>query len=85
MPADDLTSLIAGVVEKHDAELVGLRRDLHTHPELSWDEVRTTTLLTRRLEEAGWRISPLPRTGVVAATPQHTKDDQPEGGGLVHD
>lgn len=66
MPADDLTTLIAGVVEKHDAELVGLRRDLHTHPELSWDEVRTTRLLTRRLEEAGCRITHLPRTGVVA-------------------
>lgn len=66
MAADDLTTLIAGVVEKHDAELVGLRRDLHTHPELSWDEVRTTKLLTRRLEEAGWRVSRLPRTGVVA-------------------
>lgn len=66
MAADDLTTLIAGVVEKHDAELVGLRRDLHTHPELSWDEVRTTKLLTRRLEEAGWRVSHLPRTGVVA-------------------
>lgn len=66
MPADDLTSLIAGVVEKHDAELVELRRDLHTHPELSWDEVRTTSLLTRRLQQAGWRISPMPRTGVVA-------------------
>jgi amidohydrolase len=67
MPADaSLISLLAGVVEKHDAELVGLRRDLHAHPELSWDEVRTSRLLTRRLEEAGCRLTPLPRTGVVA-------------------
>ncbi len=67
MPTDDsLPALLAGVVEKHDAELVGLRRDLHAHPELSWDEVRTTRLIGRRLEEAGWRLTPLPRTGVVA-------------------
>ncbi|WP_244929776.1 amidohydrolase [Nocardioides sp. W7] len=67
MPADDfLPSLLAGVVEKHDAELVGLRRDLHAHPELSWDEVRTTRLVARRLEEAGWRVTRLPRTGLVA-------------------
>jgi amidohydrolase len=66
MPADALTSLLAGVVDKHDAELVALRRDLHTHPELSWDEVRTTRLLARRLEEAGWRVTRLPRTGLVA-------------------
>jgi len=67
MPTDaSLSTLLAGVVEKHDAELVELRRDLHTHPELSWDEVRTTRLLARRLEEAGWRVTRLPRTGVVA-------------------
>ncbi|SDC11544.1 amidohydrolase [Nocardioides lianchengensis] len=67
MPADDsLPSLVAGVVDKHDAELVGLRRDLHAHPELSWDEVRTTRLIARRLEDTGWRLTPLPRTGVVA-------------------
>ena len=61
-----LPTLIADVVDKHDAELVALRRDLHAHPELSWDEVRTTRVVTRRLEEAGWRITRLPRTGVVA-------------------
>jgi amidohydrolase len=67
MPADaSLSSLLAGVVEKHDAELVELRRDLHTHPELSWDEERTTRLITRRLSDAGWRVTTLPRTGVVA-------------------
>lgn len=67
MPADDSTSsILAGVVEKHDAELVGLRRDLHAHPELSWDEVRTTRLVARRLEEAGWRVTRLPRTGLIA-------------------
>ena len=57
---------IASVVDKHDAELVGLRRDLHAHPELSWDETRTTDLVAARLEAAGWRVTRLVETGLVA-------------------
>ena len=41
----ELFSLIDSVVDKYDAELVDLRRDLHAHPELSWAETRTTELL----------------------------------------
>ncbi|GAB3770687.1 amidohydrolase [Nocardioides ginsengisegetis] len=69
MPADapvNVPALIDSVVEKYDAELVELRRDLHAHPELSWAETRTTALVADRLEEAGWRVSRLPQTGVVA-------------------
>ncbi|WP_182524388.1 amidohydrolase [Nocardioides dongkuii] len=63
---DSLPSLLAGVVDTHEAELVGLRRDLHAHPELSWAETRTTDVVARRLEEIGWRVTRLPRTGLVA-------------------
>jgi amidohydrolase len=65
MPADTL-ALITGAVDKHDTELVELRRDLHAHPELSWEEQRTTKLVQRRLELAGWQITPMPRSGLVA-------------------
>ncbi|GEP36714.1 amidohydrolase [Nocardioides psychrotolerans] len=57
---------IASVVDEHDAELVGLRRDLHLHPELSWSEHRTTDLVAARLEAAGWRVTRTPETGLVA-------------------
>jgi amidohydrolase len=68
MPSDapDPAAIIDTVVEKFDTELVELRRDLHAHPELSWAEARTTGLVATRLEEAGWRITRLPRTGLVA-------------------
>ena len=65
MPPELLT-LIDSVVDKYDAELVDLRRDLHAHPELSWAETRTTELLAGRVEQAGWRVTRLPRTGFVA-------------------
>jgi len=46
-------------------ELVALRRDVHAHPELGHHEVRTTTLLARRLEAEGLRPQLLPGTGLV--------------------
>jgi amidohydrolase len=68
MPPDapDPAAIIDAVVGKFDTELVELRRDLHAHPELSWAEARTTGLVAARLEDAGWRVTRLPRTGLVA-------------------
>ncbi len=60
------SQIIAGVVEKCDAELVELRRDIHQHPELSWGETRTTELAAARVEHAGWQVRRLPETGFVA-------------------
>ena len=42
------SGLIETVVDKHDDELLDLRRDLHAHPELSWREHRTTDGRRRR-------------------------------------
>jgi amidohydrolase len=58
--------LIPTVLEKHAAELIELRRDLHAHPELSWTEARTTELVATRLERAGLRVRRLPRSGLLA-------------------
>ncbi len=41
------------VAEALEAELIAFRRDLHMHPELGNQEVRTTTVLKERLERAG--------------------------------
>ncbi len=65
-PHDGPGAVVDGVVDKHADDLVGLRRDLHAQPELSWHEDRTTGIVAARLEEAGWRVTRLPRTGVVA-------------------
>jgi hippurate hydrolase len=47
-------------------EFVGLRRDIHRHPELAFDEHRTATLVAERLEQWGYRVERgIGGTGVV--------------------
>ncbi len=65
MPSPDLGRVIAAV-DRLEGELVGLRRDLHAHPELAWAEERTTVTVARRLEAAGVEIKLLPKSGLVA-------------------
>ncbi|MFJ9317365.1 amidohydrolase [Pimelobacter simplex] len=64
--AAGLLGLVAAVVEKLDDELVELRRDLHRHPEVSWSEQRTCDQVVAHLERAGWHVTRMPRSGVVA-------------------
>ena len=74
-PSPSVLSRVLGTVEGLTAELVDFRRDLHTHPELSWAEERTTTQVAKRLAEAGLATRPLPRGGlVVDVGPGHTGD-----------
>ncbi len=47
-------------------ELVELRRDIHAHPELSWREERTTTLIADRLARAGVVARRVPSGGLIA-------------------
>lgn len=49
-----------------EPELIEIRRDLHTHPELSGEETRTTAIVAKRLAEADIRVRPLPGTGLIA-------------------
>lgn len=60
--APSLEQVVAGLAD----ELRDLRRELHTHPELSWQEARTTDRVARRLEVAGVRVERLARSGLVA-------------------
>lgn len=57
---------IGDVVTKYDGELVELRRDLHRHPELCWQEQRTSARVAEVVERHGWRVRMLPRSGLVA-------------------
>jgi amidohydrolase len=65
-PSSETSATIDGVVEKHSDDLVGLRRDLHAHPELSWNEHRTTERVADRLGEAGIAVTRIPGTGLLA-------------------
>jgi amidohydrolase len=54
------------LIRKYHAELIELRRDIHAHPELSFEETRTSALVAERLK--GWGIevhTGLAKTGVV--------------------
>ncbi|MGB0101923.1 MAG: amidohydrolase [Nocardioides sp.] len=58
--------LVDAAVQEAEVELVALRRDLHAHPELSWGEARTSTVVADRIRRAGWRVDRLPQSGVLA-------------------
>ncbi len=67
----DLTQNVAEQIRQAAAgifpEIVVLRRDIHLHPELSYEEVRTTALIADYLTALGIiPEKPLMKTGVVA-------------------
>lgn len=58
-------NLIADIVAAH-AELTEWRRDIHAHPELAFDESRTSDFVARKLESFGITVTRgLGKTGVV--------------------
>ena len=65
-PDARLRDLVRDEVESGAEALSLLRRDLHAHPELSWQETRTTAVVAERLEALGWRIERLAGSGLVA-------------------
>jgi amidohydrolase len=63
------TSVLRLCVDAVDAledDLVALRRELHAHPELAWQETVTTALVAERLEKAGLQVKLLPKSGLIA-------------------
>ncbi|RQS56522.1 amidohydrolase [Burkholderia sp. Bp8986] len=57
-------------LQAHCAHWATLRRDLHAHPELRFEEHRTADVVARELEDLGYEVSRgLGGTGVVASLP----------------
>lgn len=47
-------------------DIVALRRDFHTHPELAYEEVRTSGIVARRLQALGLEVfTGIGKTGVI--------------------
>ena len=60
---EDLPSLLSHAYEP----MVEIRRDLHAHPELAFEEHRTTRVVSERLTKLGWELAACPtETGAVA-------------------
>jgi len=60
---DELPELLLRATD----EMVDIRHDLHAHPELAFDEHRTTQVIRDRLVALGWELAPCPTTtGAVA-------------------
>lgn len=60
--AHPLVEALTGPAERW----AGMRRDLHAHPELAFEEARTAALVARTLREAGLEVHEgIGRTGVV--------------------
>jgi amidohydrolase len=66
MSREEALATIETVVDKREDDLVDLRRDLHAHPELSWEERRTTDLVSHHLDEVGWWVTRTGDSGLVA-------------------
>ena len=47
---------IIASAEAQTEELTALRRDLHKHPETGWFEMRTTSIIARKLTEMGYEV-----------------------------
>jgi amidohydrolase len=61
--SDDLPQLLNAV----ENPMVELRHDLHAHPELAFEEHRTTQVVRDRLVSLGWELQSCPtETGAVA-------------------
>ncbi|MFL5258182.1 MAG: M20 aminoacylase family protein [Hyphomicrobiales bacterium] len=54
------------IIARHADELTAIRRDLHMHPELLFEEVRTSEIVARELTKLGYSVTRgLAGTGVV--------------------
>ncbi|HET6969327.1 MAG TPA: amidohydrolase [Ornithinibacter sp.] len=66
MNDDALLAALGERISSLAAELIDIRRDLHAHPELSREEMRTTQTVARRLDASGVSVRLLPGTGLLA-------------------
>ena len=63
--ANDPTTAIRVATEQIEAALIEVRRDIHSHPELAFEEVRTAGVVTREdIEDVVSRWTGVPVTSI---------------------
>ncbi|MCM1989970.1 M20 metallopeptidase family protein [Oceanirhabdus seepicola] len=62
----DIYDKIMNLANKYEEDVIKIRRDIHMHPELSFQEVRTSEIVAKKLEELGIEVQrEIGKTGVV--------------------
>lgn len=69
-------SRIQNLSEEFHPDMVGIRRHLHRHPELSYQEFETTEYIIERLEELDITVDRLLKTGCVGVLQGGKKSDR---------
>ncbi len=63
---NDVSAAITAAISAEEAGLIAVRRDIHAHPELAFQEVRTAGVVARELDRLGIACrTGVGRTGVV--------------------
>ncbi len=57
---------IAAFIKAHQQQMIDFRRDLHAHPELPWEEKRTTQQVANALDALGIGYRLTAPTGIIA-------------------
>ena len=58
--------MIEDILKQHVAELTAIRHDIHAHPEMLFEEVRTAAIVAKELARLGFQVTTgIAKTGVV--------------------
>ncbi len=58
--------MIEDILSRHLPELAAIRRDIHAHPEMQFEEVRTSGIVAAELQRLGFKVTTgIAKTGVV--------------------
>ncbi len=61
-----IASYLGQLIRQNEPDWIGWRRDLHSNPELAFEETRTATFVASKLKQFGYEVTTgLGRTGVV--------------------
>ncbi|WP_322058360.1 M20 aminoacylase family protein [Paraburkholderia sp. J63] len=62
----DTSSALLAALREHEAQFISIRRDIHAHPELGFEETRTSHIVAEQLSQWGFEVTTgIGHTGVV--------------------
>jgi len=61
-----INTKITALIAKYNQDMIAFRRDLHRHPELPFEEVRTTNCIAQELDKLGITYRRTEPTGIIA-------------------